>query len=113
MKTHTLRFRSTDKDIFDAILSGKKKVETRAATARYKGMNKGDKIVFVCGKNKFVKEIKKAQVFKSISSLLKKYKFKQINPSVKSEKELEAMYFSFPGYKEKIKKSGLVALELN
>jgi ASC-1-like (ASCH) protein len=111
MKTYTLRFRSTDKDIFDAIKSGKKKVETRAATARYKNVEKGDKIIFVCGKNKFVKEIKKVSMFKSISAMLKKYKFKQINPFVGSTKELEAMYFSFPGYKEKITKAGLVALE--
>lgn len=75
-------------------------------------MKKGDILVFVCGKNKFQRTIKKASHFKTISLMLKIYKVKDINPRYKDEKELRRMYDSFPGYKEKIKKSGLVALEI-
>lgn len=107
-----LKFREVNRDIFEAIRSGRKKVETRAATDKYRLIKPGDKVVFICGKDKFEKAVRRAEVFKTISGLLKKYKVKQINPKLKSEKELREMYFSFPNYKEKIKKYGLIALEL-
>lgn len=111
-KVYKLRFREVDRDIFNAIKSGKKKVETRAATPRYSDMEIGDEIHFVCGKSKFTKEIRKIKKFKTISGLVKKYKPSQINPTCKTKKELERMYYSFPNYKEKIKKFGLIVLEL-
>ena len=43
--------------------------------------------------------------------MLKKYKIEEINPFVKSEEELKKMYYSFPNYKEKIIKFGLVAFK--
>lgn len=109
---YQLRFRTVDKDIFEAIKNGRKNVETRAATARYKNIKKGDALTLVCGKDKFQKIIKTVKTFKTIRALLKKYKPSEINPNLKSAKELEEMYNSFPGYREKIKKSGLIALEL-
>lgn len=105
------RFRAIDKNIFEAIKNGDKKVETRAATDRYSDIKVGDKIIFVCGKENFKKEVKHAKMFKTISSLLKKYKVKEINPDLESKNELERMYYTFSSYKEKIKKFGLIALE--
>jgi ASC-1-like (ASCH) protein len=112
MANITLRFRSVNKKIFDAIRAGKKKVETRAATVRYRKIKKGDTLIFSCGKLRFEKKVKNAKVYKNIPALLKKYSFKTINPFVKSASELEKMYYSFPGYREKIKKFGIIALEL-
>ena len=112
MKKHTIKFRAINRDIFDAIVSGKKKVETRAASERYDAIEKGDTIVLVCGKRKIEKEVKSAKIYKSISALLKKYTPKQINPMCSTAKETRDMYYSFPGYKEKIKKFGIIALEL-
>ena len=112
MASLTLRFRVTNKDIFKSIESGKKKVETRAATIKYKNISKGDEINFLCGKEKFSKQVRSVKIYKSLKSLLKKYKPQDITPWVKDAKELEAMYYSFPGYKEKIKKSGIIALEV-
>jgi len=40
-----LRFRQVNKDIFEAIKSGEKKIETRAATEKFRGVSAGD-IVF-------------------------------------------------------------------
>lgn len=111
-KTYILKFRAVDQEIFEAVLNGKKKVETRAFTAKYKDIKAGDELIFSCGKDKFSKKIKKVKVFKSIADLLKKYKPRQINPNCKTTEELTAMYHGFPGYKEKIKKSGLLAMEL-
>ncbi len=108
----TLRCRETDRYIFEAFCNGKKKVETRAATSRYQSIKAGDILRLVCGKDKFERRIKKVKVFKTVGTLLKKYKVSEINPKVKSAKELEAMFYGFSGYREKIKKYGLVALEL-
>ncbi|MBI2406500.1 MAG: hypothetical protein HYV25_02870 [Candidatus Harrisonbacteria bacterium] len=107
-----LRFRSVNRDIFEAIRAGKKKVETRAATARYAGIKAWDVVTFLCGKDKFQRRVKRATIFRTIGAMLKKYTVRDINPECATAKELRGLYFSFPGYKEKIKKFGLIALEL-
>ncbi len=110
--TFSLRFREENRDIFRAIRNGRKKVETRAATERYRKIKTGDIIKFVCGKDGFEKQVSKAEVFKTIRALLRVYGVKEINPSIDSEKELRELYNTFPSYREKIKKCGLIALEL-
>ena len=112
MKSHLLRLRSIHKGIFDVIESGKKKVETRAATPKYKKIKENDELVFWCGAQKCKKKVIRIRYFKSLAGLLKTYKPSEINPAVKTPDELRTMYYSFPGYKEKIKKYGLVAFEL-
>lgn len=111
-KAFRLRFREVNRDIFDAIRSGRKTIETRAATVRYQKIKKGDRVILVCGKDLFEKKVIDVAIFKSIDALLKKYKVRQINPNVKTEEDLRELYYSFPGYREKIKKHGLVAIEL-
>ncbi|MEK7641031.1 MAG: ASCH domain-containing protein [Patescibacteria group bacterium] len=111
-KSHILKFRAVNRDTFEAIRDGKKKVETRAFTVKYKDIKTGDELIFSCGKDRFSKKVKKVKVFKSIADLMKKYEPSQINPKCKTVEELTAMYHSFPGYREKIKKSGLLAMEL-
>ncbi len=112
MKKYTLKFRAINRDTFLNIKSGKKSVETRAATERYKDIKVGDVIVLVCGKEKFEKKVKKARIFKSIKALLKAYSIKKIMPHLSTEKEIRDAYYSYPNYKEKIQKHGLIALEL-
>lgn len=110
-KQIVLRFRAANKDIFDMIRKGEKRIETRAATVRYGVISTGDEIVFVCGNKHFKKIVKKATVFPRIGALLKKYSVKDIMPRLHSEKELREAYYRYPNYKEKIKKFGLIALE--
>lgn len=107
-----IRFRTVNRKTFEAIRGGSKKIETRAGTTKYQKMRKGDRLTLVCGKSRITKRIKSAEHFKSIAALLKKYKVSEINPLYKMPGELKQMYYSFPGYKEKIKKYGLVAWEL-
>ncbi len=107
-----LKFRKENKDIFDAILNGVKKIETRAGTAKYEKVKVRESIVFSCGKERFKKKVLSVEKFKTIEALVKKYKPLTINPNCKTLKELTAMYMSFPNYKEKIKKYGLLAFEL-
>lgn len=106
-----LRFRAANKDIFAAIRSGNKKIETRAASLSYLAIKKGDTLKFVCGKRSFARRVKKATRFRSVTALLRRYRFSAINPFVRSEKELRAMYTGFPGYKERLKQ-GIIAFEL-
>ena len=111
-KKYTLPLRQADRNIYDFIENGQKKVETRVAGPRYKNIKDGDTIVFKCGKDRFERFAKKVKKFKSVDKMLKVYKLKDINPSVNTIKELKAMYDSFSGYKEKIKKYGIIAFEL-
>ncbi len=113
MKTHILRIRTENRDIFNAIKVGEKWVETRAASVKNFKMQTGDEVVFVCGSQKLQKTIAKAQIYKTIKAMLKDYKVKDIAPGLKTENELRDMYFSWPAYRAKIKKFGLIALELN
>lgn len=112
MKNHVLKFRTANRDIFEAILSGTKKIETRAATQRYRKIKAGDKVELVCGKDRFEKRVKEVELFKSVSGMLRKHKVQEINPSVSSKEELEKIYYSFPKYREKIAKYGLIALRV-
>lgn len=111
-KVYKLRFRSVNSDIFNAIKAGRKPVETRAATVRYKNIKAGDTLIFRCGKNTFKKQAKKVRIFKTIDTMLKKYKVKEINPTLTTAHELKTRYYSFPKYREKIRKHGLIAIEL-
>ena len=111
-KEHILRFRAVNRDVFLAIKNGIKKVETRAATEKYQKIQKGDTLVFLCGKSSFKKRIINVEHFSSIGLLIKKYKPSAINPNVHSEEDLKKMYYTYPRYKEKIKKFGIVAWKL-
>jgi len=101
-----------DKEIFDFLKNNKKKIETRAATVRNSYAKTGDIALFICDKKRLKKKIAKVTHYKTIDALLRKYRPSLINPSVSKVAELKEMYYSFPGYKEKIKKFGILALEL-
>ena len=111
-KKYILKFAQINKETFDFIRSGKKKIETRAGSVKYQKIKAGDVLVLSCAGERFEKRIKKVSHFKSIKDILKKYTPSQINPATKTEKELTGVYYSYPNYKEKIKKFGLLAFEL-
>lgn len=111
-KKFILRFRAINRDTFEAIRIGKKRIETRAATPKYSGISDGVSLVFVCGNDRFEKTVKKTEIFPSIGSLFKKHKPPAIDPKNKTVADGRKMYYSFPGYKEKIRKFGLIAWEL-
>lgn len=112
MKTYVLKFAEINKDIFEAIKIGRKKVETRAGTIKYKDIKAGDVLIMSCWGEKFEKEVKNVFHFVSTHDLLKKYTPEQISPKRHSEKELTEVYYSFPNYKEKIAEFGILAFEL-
>ena len=97
-KITRLRFREINRNLFEAVRTGEKKIETRAATAKFLRIKKGDSARLVCGKDKFNRKINQAKHFKTISEMLIVYKVKEIDPFSKSAKELRKMYYSFPVY---------------
>ncbi len=111
-KSHTLPFAKDNLDTWNLIKSGKKAVETRAGGPKYIDIKAGDILVFSCLGKKFNKKVSKVTHFKTVSAMLKKYKPSDINPTVSTAKELQAMYDSFPGYKERLKEFGILAFEL-
>ena len=112
MTKHTLRFRAVNKDIFLDIKNGRKTVETRAATEKYRIIKAGDTLILVCGKEKLNKKIKKVKIFKTIKTLIRVYPLKKIMPDLSSVEEWQKELYTYPHYKEKIKKFGLIAFEL-
>ena len=113
MKTWTLKFNKVNYDNFERLRKGIKCVETRAASPKYQNIEKGDTLVFVCGKEKFSKKIIKKYHFKSIDLLLKNIPLKKIMPVVKTKKEAKEKWYSYPGYKLKLEKFGIFAFKLN
>ena len=111
-KTYTLPIRAVDRDTFLLIKNGKKKVETRAGGKKYKDIRAGDTVVFSCGKSRFTRTVRTVHVFRTVAAMLRKYKVKDINPTVTTNKELIAMYRRFPGYRLRIKKYGLIVFTL-
>lgn len=111
-KKYVLRFGAANKDIFDAIKDGTKKVETRAATTKFRNIKAGDTVILICGAKRFEKTVRSVHIYKTIRALLRSHEPKEINPRVSTEAELMDMYYSFPGYRDKIKKFGLIVLEL-
>lgn len=111
-KTYTLRFRAVDRRNFLEIKDGLKTVETRAATSKYKDVQKGDTLVFVCGKERMEKVVKKTAHFQSILAMTKAIPFKKVMPSVASVAEMAKIYKTYTGYEEKIKEFGIIAMYL-
>lgn len=113
MRTWTIRFRKEDKYIFDFAKAGQKYVETRAATPRHMLVSVGDNILFLCGGEKFSRKVSRVAHYPTLEKLFKSEKLLSIVPWVKSEEEARKVYYSFPGYEEKIKKFGIIAWGLS
>ncbi len=111
MSKITLNIRQVDRGIFDLIKSGRKTIEPRAATKKFKNVVAGDTLVFKCGKDRLEKSVVETYTFGSIDELLTAFDLEQIMPNV-SRNEAKEIWYSFPGYKEKIDKYGLVAFRL-
>lgn len=111
-KLKYLPIRRIDRRIFEMIREEIKKIETRAGGPKYKDIKAGDMIVFNCGGEKLTKRVSRVRKFKSTRAMLKIYTVNQIDPMISTIEDLKKMYDSFTGYKERIKKYGLIVFEL-
>ena len=107
-----LRFRKTDKKNFLELKNGSKTIETRAASPMYQNIEAGDILRITCGNDVQRKKVMNVRHFRSVDSMLKKISFKKIMPSLSSAAEVKKAYFSYPNYREKLVKYGILVLEL-
>ena len=70
-KPKILKFRLVNKDIFEAIVRGKKKIETRAATEKYRKIKVGDTVILKCGKKNLTKKVLRVEHSSQITNLQK------------------------------------------
>lgn len=112
MKNWTLRFRAIDKKNFDEVKNDAKSIETRAGTIKYRPIEAGDTLTFVCGQKRCKKKVTKKFHWASIDAMAKEINFKKVMPSVSSVEEMKKIYASYPDYEKKIKEHGLLGFEL-
>ena len=107
MKTYRLIVAKKDKDIFDMIRDGRKKVETRAGGPKYQNVAVVDAFIFSCAGRTCKKTVSKVKHFKTMQAVFKTYRPEQIAPSTTNRKDLIDMWNRFPNYTEKIAESGV------
>jgi len=112
MKRHRLVFRTVDHGSFDQIKSGAKAIETRAATSRYAKIQAGDELEFVCGPDRIVKTILAVQHYDTVESIFQSADWSRVMPGVDSLDDAKHIYYSYPGYEDKIDRHGLIAMYL-
>ena len=112
MGTHQIKFRAVDRDIFEAIKSGRKTVETRAATPKYRQIKRGDVLRFTCGQDQYEKRVKSVRHFAGLDELVKVGWLPRVLPGETTLKAAEKRIFSFTGYREKISEYGLLGFTL-
>jgi ASC-1-like (ASCH) protein len=110
---HRIVFRECDRDKFEEIVDGTKTIETRAATAKYTSIKAGDELTFTCGYSEITKIVTKVEHFNSLEEMFSALPLNQILPSAKNIDDAQKVYSSFPGYKEKIETSGILAFHLS
>ncbi len=112
MKSHTIHFREQDKNNFDALQSGEKIIESRAATGKFVSIEVGDELVFECAGETFSKTVKKRYHWGTVEQMVADVPLKRVIPWVDTLQEAKAVYASFPGYEEKIKEFGILGFEV-
>lgn len=112
IKKHNLLFAEENRNTFEQVLCGRKKIETRAGNTEYEKIQKGDSIIFSCGSDSFEKKVINVTHFKSVEDLTSIYSPEQINSEIFTTQELIEKYHEFPGYRDRIAKFGILAFEL-
>jgi ASC-1-like (ASCH) protein len=95
--------------MFEAIRDGRKTIETRAGSVAYQKIQEGDTLVLLWCGERIEKVVKKREHFDSVQSVFESPDFADILLGVTTLGEAEKIYYSFPGYKERIAKHGILA----
>lgn len=97
------------------IRAGLKAIEGRIHSGNPATFKVGDKIRFLCPPNEtddVVCTITKIEPFLNFKEMLEKSDFKKCIPSANTLEEALAVYDSIPGYKERAKEHGVLAIHL-
>ena len=98
---------------FSQIVSGKKTIEGRINNGKFKEFEDGDVIEFLSpeGEKAECVLIEKRE-YKSFREMLKSEGYKNCIPNAKTLKEAVQIYLELPGFEERSKKYGVLALEI-
>ncbi len=66
--------------MFEDLRTGRKSVETRAATVKYANLAEGDTLVFVCGDERFSKTIATVRRWPTIDAMTKEIPREAVMP---------------------------------
>ncbi len=111
-KKHTLKVMP---QFLDPIRTGTKPIEGRINDGKAATFASGDELRFYSPPdevNCVVCTIQKIDTFPSFKDMLDSIGFKKCIPDAKSLEEALAVYHSIPGYQERAKKSGVLALHI-
>jgi ASC-1-like (ASCH) protein len=102
---------------FDLIKNGKKTVEGRINTAKYRNMRPGDKIQFSLdqdGKNSetLVCIVEKITVYPDFFSMLCAEGIENMLPGITTIEDGVSLYENFPGYKSSVQENGALAIKI-
>lgn len=106
---HRLVFRASDRAEFQTIADGRKTIETRAATPKYRKVAVGDELVIRCGTEEVTRVVKRVEIYFSIDELLAGVGLNNVMPLVENVEQAKQEWYSYPGYRDKIAQHGLVA----
>ncbi len=118
MKTWTLRIRDVDKSIFERIKKGEKTVETRALNddepekAYFGHIMAGDKVIFICDDKMIKKTVKSVRIYKDYNEYLDSEDLENIHGRGATKESARELHFSFPLYKDRLEKYGIVAFDM-
>lgn len=108
-----LEFREVDRERFDEVKSGVKSIETRANTEKYQTIDNGDAIMFSCGSDVFTKKVVRKYHWLTIEEMLEDVPLFKVMPDLTSIEQVRDRYNSYPSYDVKLKKYGILGLELS
>ena len=103
------------REFIDAIRSGNKTYEGRVATSFFRGYVPGKIVQWYCGEretDRVTTEIVSRDVYRSFEEMLDKVGYKKFLPYVRDVGYAKELYDRIPGYSDKVKIHGALALGL-
>lgn len=97
---------------FDLIRSGQKRWEGRLKVGAAVGLSVGCKVTFSCGSSDLEMTVRSVREFRTFEDMLRELGVETLLPGVGSVSQGVAVYHGFPGYAEKERRFGVVAMEL-
>lgn len=108
-KMHTMFIK---RDMFNNIKSNRKTVEARIATTKYKVINGGDKIKFVCGRDSLVRIVVAKRFYNKFETMIQSEGIGKCMPDVRHTTEAVQIYRSFKNYSILESSHGVLAFQL-
>lgn len=100
------------KQYFDFIANGKKTVEGRIYSHPFTKATKGDVVTFINQSQKVTCKITEIVKYKSFKDMLDKEGVRNCLPDISTVDEGVKIYHSIPGYEDKAKKFGVIAVRI-